>query len=193
VFSFTTFNAKLLTSSDYTYTLLLILSYDTYTFSQIQDFTFFTPLCHTQGRRARERESKRARERERACVCVCVCEWKRAAGTSVVSHLKGLEAESHIVALRHGDPPHTFLGGPVVVRIVRRLDLPRVLRYLPSTDRCREGERHPRFYITYRDPAQPPSKFHRCTLRYLRSHLVTRHLCLSKLSSHSMSETEVNN
>lgn len=56
--------------------------------------------------------------------------------TAVWSHLKGLEAEAHIVSFGHGDPPHTLLGGSVVVGIVGRLDLPGVFGDFPPTDRC---------------------------------------------------------
>lgn len=53
-----------------------------------------------------------------------------------MSHLEGLEAEANVVSLRHGDPPHTLLGRPVVVGVVGGLDLPRVFGDFPSTDGC---------------------------------------------------------
>lgn len=68
--------------------------------------------------------------------------------TKGVSHLEGLEAEPNVVSLRYSDPPHTLFGGSVVIRIIGRLNLPRVLGDFPSTDRCtREDERREKGWV----------------------------------------------
>jgi hypothetical protein len=50
-------------------------------------------------------------------------------------YLKGLKGQSDMVALRHGYFPHTLLHGPIVIRIIRRLNLSFIFLYLTSTDR----------------------------------------------------------
>lgn len=46
-----------------------------------------------------------------------------AGGYCELAHLEGLEGEPHVEALGDRDPPHTFLGRPVVIGVVGRLDL----------------------------------------------------------------------
>lgn len=52
------------------------------------------------------------------------------------SHLKGLKGEADVVALSDGDLPHTHFVGPVVVRVVRGLNLAIVPFHLPTADGC---------------------------------------------------------
>ena len=56
--------------------------------------------------------------------------------TGLVSHLERLEGKADMVALSHSNLPDAHFVGPIVIRVVGRLDLPNILLYLSSTDGC---------------------------------------------------------
>lgn len=53
-----------------------------------------------------------------------------------IPHLKGLEGKTYMVALSYSNLPYTHFVGPVVIRVVGRLDLAIVFLHFPTTDCC---------------------------------------------------------
>lgn len=65
----------------------------------------------------------------------------RAVSKTSSTHLKSLEGKPHVIPLRNGNPPNTFLGRSVIIRVVRRLNLTGIFVNVSPTGSFRKRAR----------------------------------------------------
>lgn len=65
----------------------------------------------------------------------------RAVSKTSSTHLKSLEGKPHVIPLRNGNPPNTFLGRSVIIWVVRRLNLTGIFVNVSPTGSFRKRAR----------------------------------------------------